>query len=169
MNQKLRLFAPLFLVLLLTDCTTKELVETRLGVPYVPHEVVGDVVRFTLAYNPGAAMGMSVGEHSRVFFSVVGLGIMTMLGWLLVQASPSDRLRVAALGLVMGGAAGNLLNRLRSPQGVVDFIDIGVGATRFYTFNVADIGVCAGAILLAWAFWREDREREAAPSASGTT
>lgn len=68
-----------------------------------------------------------------------------------------------------GGAAGNLLNRLRSPQGVVDFIDIGVGATRFYTFNVADIGVCAGAILLAWAFWREDREREAAPSASGTT
>jgi signal peptidase II len=162
MKEKLRLFAPLFLVLLLTDCTTKELVETHLAVPYIPHEVVGDVVRFTLAYNPGAAMGMSVGEHSRVFFTVVGLGIMAMLGWLLVQASPAHRLKVVALGLVMGGAAGNLYDRLRSPHGVVDFIDIGVGATRFYTFNVADIGVFCGAILLAWALWREDAEREAA-------
>lgn len=161
MNQKLRLFAPLFLVLLLTDCTTKELVETHLAVPYVPHEVVGDVVRFTLAYNPGAAMGMSVGEHSRIFFSVIGLGIMTMLGWLLVQASPADRLKVVALGLVMGGAAGNLYDRLRSPHGVVDFIDIGIGGLRFYTFNVADVGVVCGAILLAWAFWREDNAREA--------
>lgn len=168
MNAKLRLFAPLFLVLLLTDCTTKELVETHLAVPYIPHEVVGDVVRFTLAYNPGAAMGLSVGEHSRVFFTVVGLGIMALLGWMLIQASPADRLKVVALGLVMGGAAGNLYDRLRSPHGVVDFIDIGVGATRFYTFNVADIGVFCGAILLAWALWREDQQREIAADAGGT-
>lgn len=167
MREKLRLFTPLFLVLLLTDCTTKELVETHLAVPYVPHEVVGDVVRFTLAYNPGAALGMSVGEHSRVFFTVVGLGIMAMLGWLLIQASPADRLKVVALGLVMGGAAGNLYDRLRSPHGVVDFIDIGVGATRFYTFNVADIGVVVGAILLAWALWREDQRRELAAAPGG--
>jgi signal peptidase II len=167
MRQKLRLFAPLFLVLLLADCTTKDLAETHLAVPYLPHEVVGDVVRFTLAYNPGAAMGISVGEHSRIFFTVVGFGIMAMLGWLLVQAAPSDRLKIVALGMVMGGAAGNLYDRLRSPRGVVDFIDLGVGATRFYTFNVADIGISCGAILLALALWREDQRPAAVPGPGG--
>lgn len=165
MSQKLRLFAPLFLVLLLTDCTTKELAETRLVVPYVPHEVMGDVVRFTLAYNPGASFGLTAGEHTRVVLTLVGLVILAGLGWLLVQSSPADRLKVAALGMVMGGALGNLVDRWRSPHGVVDFIDIGVGATRFWTFNVADIGITVGALLLAWALWREDAAREAALAA----
>lgn len=161
MTQKLRLFAPLFLVLLLTDCTTKELAETHLVVPYVPHEVVGDVVRFTLAYNPGASFGLSVGEHSRVVLTVLGLVILAALAWLLHESRPGDRLKIAALGMVMGGALGNLLDRLRSPQGVVDFIDIGVGQARFWTFNVADIGITCGALLLAWALWQEDAQREA--------
>ena len=62
-----------------------------------------------------------------------------------------------ALGLAWGGAAGNLLDRLRSPRGVVDFIDIGVGSWRFWTFNVADSGVTIGAIILAWLLAHEDR------------
>jgi len=161
MRSKLRLFLPLFLVLLLADCTTKELAETHLGAPYVPHEVVGDVVRLTLAYNPGAAFSMSLGAWSRPGFILLTLGILALLGRMLVQAAPEGRLRIAALALVMGGAVGNLLDRFTSSLGVVDFIDIGIGSLRFWTFNLADVGVTSGAILLAWTIWREDAQREA--------
>ena len=72
-----------------------------------------------------------------------------------------DRMRVLALGLAWGGAAGNLIDRFRSPHGVVDFIDIGVGDVRFWTFNVADSAVTVGALVLAWSLSREDREERA--------
>ena len=62
-----------------------------------------------------------------------------------------------------GGALGNLLDRIRSPRGVVDFIDLGIGDARFYTFNVADVGVTLGAILLAVVLWR-DQEQDQNPA-----
>jgi len=157
MSPKLRLFLPLFLVLLLADCTTKELAESHLVVPHLPHEVLGETVRLTLAYNEGASFSTSIGPLTRPVLIVVALVILAGLLRMLVQAAPQDRLRVAALALIMGGAVGNLLDRLASPLGVVDFIDIGIGGTRFFIFNVADVGVCVGAILLAWTLWQEDR------------
>jgi signal peptidase II len=64
-----------------------------------------------------------------------------------------------ALALVCGGAVGNLIDRVRSPLGVVDFIDVGISEmTRWPTFNVADMAVSFGAFLLAWVLWEEDRE-----------
>jgi signal peptidase II len=51
---------------------------------------------------------------------------------------------------------GNLLDRLRSERGVVDFIDLGVGSVRFWTFNVADVGVSIGATLLAVVLWEDE-------------
>jgi signal peptidase II len=164
MTAKLRLFLPLFLVLLLTDCTTKELVESYLVVPHVPHEVLGEVVRLTLAYNEGASFSFSIGPWTRPVLIGAGLLILAGLLRLLVQAAPEGRLRIMALALIMGGAVGNLVDRITSPAGVVDFIDIGIGTSRFFIFNVADIGVCVGAILLAWSIWREDAEREARAS-----
>ena len=74
---------------------------------------------------------------------------------------------MALCGLVAGGAAGNLLDRVRSAQGVVDFIDVGIGTHRWPTFNIADMGVSCGAIVLAISLWLEDARRsraEAAPS-----
>ncbi|HTJ21876.1 MAG TPA: signal peptidase II, partial [Gemmatimonadaceae bacterium] len=76
-----------------------------------------------------------------------------------------DTMRVLALGLACGGAAGNLIDRFRGSRGVVDFIDIGVGDVRFWTFNVADSAVTVGAIVLAFVLWREDR-RELADQAA---
>jgi signal peptidase II len=71
-----------------------------------------------------------------------------------LEAGARERLVAVALGLICGGAVGNLVDRLLSPVGVVDFIDVGVGAVRFWTFNVADSGITVGAILLAIALWR---------------
>jgi signal peptidase II len=68
----------------------------------------------------------------------------------------------AGLACVVGGAVGNLLDRLLSSRGVVDFIDVGVNGARFYIFNLADAFISVGAVLLAFALWREDAS--AAPS-----
>ena len=68
-----------------------------------------------------------------------------------------ERVRAFALGLVTAGAIGNLIDRITSPIGVVDFIDVGVGDWRWPTFNVADMAVSVGAILLAYVLWGEDK------------
>jgi signal peptidase II len=144
------------------DLVTKLLAERLLAPRYYPHRIIGDVVRFTLAYNPGAAFSMSLGAYSRVIFGTFAVGALFVL-WRLYRMTGSgaregDAWRIVALALAWGGAAGNLMDRLRSPLGVVDFIDIGYGNVRFWTFNVADSAVTIGAVLLAWSLSREDHE-----------
>jgi signal peptidase II len=118
------------------------------------------VVRFTLGYNPGAAFGIDVGERGRwVLIALSSTALLILLG-LYRRAQAHDTRLVTAVALVAGGALGNLLDRVWSPQGVVDFIDVGIGTTRFWTFNVADMGISAGAILLAVALWRQAQEPE---------
>ena len=79
-----------------------------------------------------------------------------------------DRVQAIALALVAGGAIGNVLDRFRMPggryRGVVDFIDIGVGGWRFYTFNLADVGVTCGAILLALLLLRRGADAPPTPA-----
>ena len=58
-------------------------------------------------------------------------------------------------GLIASGAVGNLIDRIRSVRGVVDFLDVGLADSRFYTFNVADSFVTVGAVLLAILLWRQ--------------
>jgi signal peptidase II len=161
-SRKARAFWPLLFLLVFTDCATKRLAET-LPV-HSPREVVGDVLRFTLAYNPGAAFGFVVGtaEASLWFFGLVAIGMTALFFHWYVQADAGDRPFAIALALVAGGALGNLLDRLRSERGGVDFIDIGLGDVRFWTFNVADAGLTAGAIILAILLWKREAEAEAA-------
>ncbi len=147
--RKARIFWPVFLLLFLADCTTKDLAETHLAWS-VPESVIGDFFRLTLGYNPGAALGISIGEHSRIFFSLTAAIIVIALTHIYRRAEPKSTIVGLSVGLLIGGALGNLYDRLRSPRGVVDFIDIGVGDVRFWTFNVADIGICIGGVLLAW-------------------
>ncbi|HET7456285.1 MAG TPA: signal peptidase II [Gemmatimonadaceae bacterium] len=161
-SPKARRFWPIILALVAADWATKQLAVDRLSPAYVQHEVIGDVVCFTLAYNPGAAMSLSLGDHSRLGFALLSLVALALLGRLYRQARPDDGAIAAALGLVCGGATGNLLDRLRSARGVVDFIDVGIGDYRFWTFNVADIGVTVGAALLTAILWRRESARRAA-------
>lgn len=154
MKTKARLFWPLLLGLLLADCGTKRIAEDAL-VLHAPRAVMGDVVRFTLAYNPGAAFGIDVGPASRVVFTVLTLVALVALIAMYRSTPPEQRVQVSALALITGGALGNLYDRLRGAAGVVDFIDVGVGGTRFWTFNIADAGITIGALLLALSLWSE--------------
>jgi signal peptidase II len=130
--------------------------------------VLGDVVRLTYTHNPGAAFGINIGEHSRIFFlvlSIVALGVLTMI----YRATPtSDRLRLLAVALVGAGAIGNIIDRLRYERGVVDFLDIGIGAQRWWIFNVADSAVTVGAVLLLISYLLEERRERASQRAEAS-
>lgn len=147
-------------VVVALDLVTKRWAETSL-VLYQPVQVVGDWVRWRLIYNPGAAFGLHLGPWSRWIFLVIAVVAVVVLYRLARSSSGTDMVRQVSLGAVTGGAIGNLVDRIRGPQGVVDFLDVGVGATRWPTFNIADIGVSCGAVVLAVSLWREDSQRAA--------
>jgi len=157
--RRLRLAAPLALLVTVADCTTKELVTDHLA-PGIPVEVAGDLLQFTLVFNTGAAMGLPLGEHPRPVLLLLGAAILALLARHLWQTPPTATAHRVALGLVLGGAFGNYLSRLWSPRGVVDFINVGVGDVRFWVFNIADIGVCVGACLLFVVLWRAEARRQ---------
>jgi signal peptidase II len=161
MSIKARRFWPLLFLLLVADCSTKRLAEEHLTPSHVPHEVIGDYLQLTLAHNPGAAFSISVGPMSRVVFSVLAIVVLAVLFRLYRDTASTDRWQSVALALIAGGALGNLLDRLRSARGVVDFIDIGVGDYRLWTFNLADVGVTVGGVLLAALLLRQSAAAEA--------
>ena len=153
-SSKARAFWPLLSTAFLADCTTKQIATEHLAPAYTPHEVWGEWVRFVLAYNQGAAMGLSLGPWARPLLAIVAVA---MLGVLMVwyrRVARQDWATAAALGLIAGGALGNLLDRLRWDRGVVDFIDVGIGTTRFWVFNVADAAITCGALWLVWRLSR---------------
>jgi len=151
------LFWPVIAFVAALDVATKAIAVRALVPQRVPHEVLGEYVRLTLVYNPGAAFGLNLGPQSRWIFTVLTLVALAILWRLYAATRRGDFVRVLSLALVCAGAVGNLLDRLRSDLGVVDFLDVGVGATRWPTFNVADMAVSVGAVLLAWVLWQEDR------------
>jgi len=113
---------------------------------------------------------MSLGAYSRYIFGAFAVIALVVL-WRLYKmtgtgARAGDRMRIVALGLAWGGAAGNLIDRFRSSQGVVDFIDIGYGNVRFWTFNLADSAVTVGALILAWSLSREDHDQRSQHAAA---
>jgi signal peptidase II len=113
---------------------------------------------------------MSLGVYSRFIFGGFAIIALVVL-WRLYKMTGTgsragDQTRIVALALAWGGAAGNLIDRFRSPPGVVDFIDIGYGNVRFWTFNVADSAVTVGALILAWSLSREDNDQRSAQAAA---
>ena len=154
-------FWPVLIAIVAADVVTKALAVRLLSPQRVPHEVFGEWLRLTLGYNPGAAFGLHVGEYSRWVFMALTVGALLILGRLYFATPDGDRTRVSSLALVCGGAIGNMLDRIRSPLGVVDFLDVGVGGARWPTFNVADMAVSTGAFLLAIVLWSEDQPADA--------
>lgn len=136
-------------------------------------QVIEGFLPFTLAFNRGAAFGLTIGDDPRMVFIPITILAMIMLGVLLVQAARDDHLRIWAASFVMAGAVGNLIDRVRWDRGVVDFIGpMNLIVYNFPIFNVADIAISCGAVALAVSFWLEGREldrlaREEAAAAAG--
>jgi signal peptidase II len=154
---KWRVYGWVVSVVLLLDIVTKVIAQRTLP-EYRPVPVLGDFFRLTYIFNPGAAFGLHLGPWSRVFFAVLALVAVVILFFFYRGTPPDYRGRRLAIALVTGGALGNFIDRIRSPRGVIDFFDFGFGDFRWPVFNVADIAVTTGAILLAISLWQEDTE-----------
>jgi len=152
---------PVVFVTVLVDIITKAVAVAVLPPSGVPQPVIGQWFRFALVYNPGAAFGLYLGQYSRWIFMALTVAALTVLYQLYKQTAHDDLRRVLAIAMVASGAIGNVIDRIRSDLGVVDFLDLGVGAHRWPTFNVADMAVSGGAFLLAWVLWNEDKQEAA--------
>lgn len=134
-------------LIILGDQLTKHIVRQYLALD-VPVRVF-PWLNFTLAFNPGAAFRF-LGDSGfwRIFF-LGGLSFFVslyLIVWLL-RLARSQILLCFSLSLIIGGAIGNLIDRLRFGY-VVDFVDFHIGAWHFATFNVADSAISVGAFFL---------------------
>ncbi len=131
---------PLFLGLAATVIVADQLTKAWLVSMLAPSEsmpIVGDYLRLVHSQNNGALFGLF--RESALLF---GLASIAVIGLIVVYHARSGRSRYmsVALGLLLGGAIGNLIDRLRLGY-VVDFVDAGIGNFRWYTFNVADAAI----------------------------
>lgn len=163
------IFALTFPVIMVLDVVTKRWALRELATFDHGHELLGGLVPLTLAFNKGAAFGIRIGEDSRWFFIPVTILALVLLGVLYRQAADRDFLRIGSISLVVSGAVGNLYDRVRWDTGVVDFLGpVDLGFWDFPIFNVADMAISCGAVLLAISFWIEEQEERAAERAAAT-
>ncbi len=118
----------------------------------ISKDLMGETVRFTLRYNYGAAF--SLGWGGPVFLSVFTVIACIFLVRYMLKVEPG--LKTVWLGVILGGAAGNLFDRLYMGK-VTDFIDIGLSMGRWPTFNVADIAICIGGIAVFMLLRKTER------------
>lgn len=152
---------PVIIAIVLLDVITKNVATSVLVTNGDSRQVIGDFVRFSLVYNPGAAFGLHLGAYSRWIFMALTIGALLILWRLYRQTESHELLRTLAVALVSAGAIGNLIDRIASERGVVDFIDVGFGTHRWPIFNVADMAVSSGAFLLAYVLWGEEHREPA--------
>jgi signal peptidase II len=123
-------------------------------------KIIGNVLRFTYIENPGMAFGIRVG--GKLFFTIfASIASVVILIYLYRMRKERFYPRLS-LALILGGAVGNLIDRFAYGQ-VIDFIDIGIGNTRWPVFNIADTAVTIGMIILVSVVLFEKDKRESKP------
>ncbi len=132
------------------DQITKAIVLAFLQ-PLESHPVVPGLFNWTLAFNNGAAFSFLdiPGNWQRWLFSALAVIVSVVLIRWLATIPRRDWRNALPLALVIGGALGNLIDRVRAGQ-VTDFIDVYYGAAHFPVFNIADSAISVGAVLLVW-------------------
>jgi signal peptidase II len=152
---------PIFIGLAVTVFVLDQLAKTWLVSFLSPGEsvqVLGDYVRFIHSQNTGALFGLF--RDQAAFFAILSVGVVGAIIWF-HHTSGRNTLLSIALGLLLGGALGNMADRFRIGY-VVDFVDVGIGNLRFYTFNIADSAISLAILLLllsAFLMTGDDRHR----------
>ncbi len=167
MKRSTVLIVMLAAIVVAADQISKYLVSTLLPIngTWSPFPGSDPFFRIIYVYNTGAAFG-SFKDLGIVFIPIAFVVIGAIL-YYSRRVSDDQKLLRVALGFMLGGAGGNLIDRLVRSGHVIDFLDVGVGATRWYVSNFADISIVLGVILLGVSTWRdENRQRQAALLAS---
>lgn len=148
-NIKYRLWLPVAFAVWLFDFISKLWAEKTFSQLFQMN-VLGEWLRFRLVYNTGGVFGIMPG-NPLVFHVITGVALLLLLIYFL--RSKEGELFNASMALVLGGALGNFTDRFFR-HGVVDFIDMGIGIHRWPTYNVADIFILFGAVLMAIYFFK---------------
>lgn len=134
---------------LILDQITKVYIDTVFHL-YESVIIIPDFFSITYVRNPGAAFGLFAGQSSffrTVFFSCVSLVALSFLGMMVYQVPQDDRWQMISLSLLLGGAMGNIVDRVRMGE-VIDFLDFYIGTYHWPVFNVADSAITVGVTLL---------------------
>jgi signal peptidase II len=123
--------------------------------------IAGDYLRIVHAQNTGAAFGLL--PERTTLLSVLSVLAVVAIVYYYRQIASTSWIVSATLGMQLGGAAGNLLDRVTQGY-VVDFVDVGVGDLRFWAFNVADSSIVVGIIAVTLALWYEERRASPKPA-----
>jgi signal peptidase II len=133
-----------------SDQATKLIAMDRLQLGAL-HSYLGDTFRLQLAHNYGAflSLGASLSEGLRHAVWSVGVGcVLAILALYALLAKEMNRPTLLALALILAGGLSNLYDRLAYGGYVIDFLNVGIGGLRTGIFNIADMGIMAGAILI---------------------
>ena len=139
-------------VVFILDRVTKSWVVENIPIG-TARPVIGEYVRIVHAQNTGAAFGLL--PDRTTLLSVLSVVAVLAIVYYYRQIASNSTLVSATLGMQLGGAFGNLIDRLAQGY-VVDFVDVGVGDVRFWAFNVADSSIVVGIIIVTAALWYEE-------------
>jgi signal peptidase II len=137
------LFGGLAVAIVVIDQASKAWILANVD-PARPRPVIDDYLRLIVSQNTGALFGLFRGQAT--LFAIFSFAVIGLIVWYHGRAGRSAVASVA-LGLLLGGAIGNVADRLRHGY-VVDFVDAGIGDLRWYTFNVADAAISTALVLL---------------------
>ena len=140
----------LTLVVVFLDRATKAWFETQTSEGW-RHEVIHNFFYLVHTKNPGIAFSLFANSSSPIVRMLLIAGALVVIGliaWLLVAGRNLSSLHAAGLALLLGGAAGNVVDRMVN-GGVTDFLEFYLGTYRYQAFNVADSAITIGAILVA--------------------
>ena len=139
-------FAGLAAAVVIADQLTKSWVHATLVPGQPPMEVIGDLVRFVYGQNRGGIFGL-FGDSATLLGLASAVVIVLIVVYQVREGMRSHWTLSVALGLLLGGALGNLVDRVRFAY-VIDWVDMGIGGMRWYTFNVADAAISSALLLL---------------------
>jgi len=132
-----------FMIALAIDQVSKILVVNSLTPFQPPVNVIGTLIRFKLTYNPYGVFSLSFGPAWLYYvLTIIGIIVLTYVG-----LTVKDKIGVIVFGFIIGGALGNFVDRVRLHH-VIDFIDMGIGNLRWFTYNPADAFITIGAVYL---------------------
>ena len=138
-------------ITLVVDQASKVFVEREMTLYSPSHPILGNLFRLTYIQNKGAAFGLDLG--SPMLHTIVSIAALGVLIWMFLKLPREDLMLRLALVLVLGGALGNIIDRIRL-NAVIDFFDVGIGTLRWPVFNFADSFVTVGIVLLALGYSR---------------
>jgi signal peptidase II len=154
------------LAVLVLDQWSKWWIETELPF-HATRPVIDGFFNLTHVRNTGVAFGFLAGSGQGVgpvLLSLLGFAALGFVGLYFWRATSRERSLLIGLGLILGGAVGNLLDRLASGA-VTDFLDFYLGSYHWHTFNLADSAITVGiGCLLLDSVWRSREKSEEAPS-----